>query len=153
MSKKFKIILTVSVVLNLLFAGAGVAMMHKKLSHFKPPEEVANLSPESRNIVARNFQEARKDIKNSFKKSKQTRRDIVEILRAKEFDAQAYAAAVQSLKDTQGQIIERKMQMLKELSAELPLEDRAKISDRFIKPHGPYRKGRMAKPAESERQK
>ncbi len=141
MSRKFKIILTISVVLNVLLLGLSGGMIYQKNQWKRPTMEAAGLSPEARNIVARNFQGARKDMKSNFARSKKARRDVIALLKKDKLDEKRYDRAVAALKKTQGQMIERKMEMLKQLSRDLPPEERSKISEGFIRPHGPHKGG------------
>ena len=143
MSRKFKILLSVSLVLNVLLLGMMGGMLYKKHQwrQYRSVAVASDLSPEARNIVARNFQAAQRDMKNSFRRSKKARNDVIKLLKKDEVDEKRYERAIEALKKTQGDMIERKMEMLYQLSRELPPEERKKISEHFIRPHGPH-KGR-----------
>lgn len=150
MSRKYKIILTVSIILNVLLLGMTGGMMYKKWQWKRSNIEIvqADFSPEARNLIARHFQEARNEMKDEFGKSRQRRKKLVDLLRAENFDQDEYDRTVEQMRDTQNELLERKMEMLKDLALALPPEDRKKISPQFIRPYGPHHgsdKGKSSK--------
>lgn len=146
MSRRFKIILTISVCLNLMLLGVLGGMFYKKLQWRRGAVAIAqaDFSPEGRNVVARNFRAAHRDMGDKFQQSRAKRKALVEMLKQEDFDEQAYERNVQELKTIQNDLMGRKMEMLKKLALELPPEDRQKITAKFIKPYGPKRHKRGA---------
>jgi uncharacterized membrane protein len=139
MSRKMKTILTVSVILNVLLLGLSGGMLYKKWQWKSGRAHLAgaDFAPDTRNVIARNFQAARNDMKDEFNKSRQIHKDLIDLLRAETIDEEAYAQKVKALDDIQGDLMVRRMEMLKDIALDLSPEERKKISKSFMKPYGP----------------
>lgn len=125
MSKRFKMILTVSVLLNIVLAGvvAGLAMKCGQPS-WQPKEEMARLSPDAKSLMGESFAQNRRMMDKVFKDAKQARRDVVRILTAETFDKAAYEKASETLREKQIQIMTKRAGAAGELAAKMKAEDR-----------------------------
>lgn len=136
MSQKIKIIFTLSIILNVILFGVTTGgFIHKwQYSPWKHARE--ELAPESRHLVARSFQQAHKDMKSTFDKSKKLRNDLRNILAAEDFDEEKFEKTMHDIHSIHEKMMERKIEMMKELAAELPPEERAKLAGKFMRPYG-----------------
>ena len=134
MSKKIKIFFTLSIMLNILLLGVISGMVINKLQYTSWKYANEEFSPESRHLVARSFQKAHKDIKSTFEQSKKARKNIRNILAAEEFDLKAFEKAMCNMQSVHKEMMERKIKMMIELAQALPLEERVKLSGKFMKP-------------------
>ena len=133
MSKRIKIIFTVSIALNVLLFGAGAGhVYHHWLSH--PWHEVkAELAPETRNIVGRTFQSAFREIRPLGQDARRARADLVKILSAQKFDEAAFDKAVERLSGVKSKMRATKIKATKDLAMQLSAEERRKMAERMAK--------------------
>jgi uncharacterized membrane protein len=142
MSKKTKILFTVSILLNVLLIGAHVGMMVKMRRDNPWHYAHENLSPETQNLVAREFQEARREMGDNMRAFHQARKDLTGILKKDKLDEDAYGEALKRMQDAQQKMTLRKIEMMKDLMAQLPPEEREKLSHRMMRPFGKHRGGK-----------
>lgn len=125
MSKRFKIILTVSVLLNIVLAGITAGMMMQcGQPSWQPKEEMARLSPEAKSLMGESFAQNRRAMDKVFDDAKKARRDVVRILTAESFDKGAYEKASETLRDKQVQIMAKRAGAAGDLAAKMKAEDR-----------------------------
>lgn len=133
MSRIVKVVFTLSILLNLVLAGviAG-AVMHKIQSH--PLRQAAkDFSPESQNLIARNFQDARRDMRDTFRELRSAVYRIDETMQAKTFDPEEFNRAAEKLSDIQGRMLERRLDIIRELGTALPPEEREKLGMKLLR--------------------
>ena len=145
MSKKIKIILTVSVVLNVLLIGVLVGMSadeykdhRNKRAEFR--SAVDKLPPEKSKLVKKTMRGLHKETRKTRNELKKTRKKINKIISAPEFDESAYDVEIENLKRLQSEIMTKFGQVTKELAAQLGQEERKVIAEllkkRTFKKHG-----------------
>lgn len=133
MNRKLKIILTVSIILNLLLLGILGGFAYKA-SRYMPrldPDLRAQMSPEGRHLMARTFAESRREMGDTFRAAGNARTELQQILEAETFDPDAYQAASAELQRLQIRIMEERARRAGELAAELSAEDR-KVTSRLL---------------------
>lgn len=133
MSKKFKIILTVSVLLNLVLIGVASGHVYKHWSSHPWHQVKKDLSPEARNIAGRTFQSAFREIRPLGDKARKARAEIVKILSAQEFDEAAFDKATAKMLSIRGDMKALKIQAMKDAAMKLSVEDRRKLANRMAK--------------------
>ena len=131
MSKNIKILLSVSLLLNVLVIGAGAGMVYKKWSEHSWASARQDLEPETRNLVGRTFQSAFRDIRPLGNKARRARADMVKILSAKEFDAEKFDLVAQRLSKLSRQIRDKKIEATKAIALQLSAEERRKMAKRM----------------------
>lgn len=143
MSKKMKIIFTLSVILNVLLIGWAAGEAIHKFKGYDPVEKVArDMSPEGRHIVAKTMQNAFREGRDRMREMRSAKKEIKSILTAEEFDAQAFEAAAEKMHSMFAEMGKKRIEVTKELAAQLSREDRAKLADGFSKGfHGRSKKG------------
>jgi len=149
-----QILITMSVVLNILFFGVIGGHVYKKWSHHPWHEVKKELSPESRNVIGRTFQSAFRDIKPLGNDARKARAALVKVLSAEKFDGEAFDKAAQRLRDVSNEMKDLKVEATKEVASKLSVEERRKMADRMAKMVGGgherkvkrHRKPRMIKP-------
>ena len=98
LSKRMRVIFTLSLVLNVLFIAVGAGLLFKfARDDIRIPP---NMSPEARHFMARTFQEGREQVKPVMAEVKAQREIVRSIITAEEFDPDAYAKAVEPMLDT-----------------------------------------------------
>lgn len=129
MSKKIKIILTVSILANVLLAGALAGMVLDKPREMPWEKTKRELTPESQELVAKMFQNTWKDMGPVIRQSMDNRKYLADVVRADEFDPKAFDEAVKRLRGVQDLIAKKKIESTKELLTRLPDEDRKKLAE------------------------
>lgn len=135
MSKKMKIIFTLSVVLNVLLIGlvAGKAV-HSFRGHHDPVEKIAkDMSPEGRHIVARTMQNAFREGRDKMKEMRKTKDEMKKIITADEFDPDAFEAQAEKMHGMFAEMGQKRIEVTKELASQLSKEDRVKLAEGFAK--------------------
>lgn len=136
MSKRAKIIFTVSFLLNILLAGAVSGMIIDQSRH-EPWEEVKeSLKPETQNLLARSFQQSSRNMSKTIGEMRQARQKMKEIFSANEFDETAYDKAVDQMVAAQQKLMAERLRVSKEVAKKLPQEEREKIAEKFSRPWG-----------------
>ncbi len=151
MSRRTKILFTLSILLNVLLLGAHAGMMVKRAYDNPWSHAYSDLDPESQSIVAREFQVARKDMKQSRDDFRDARKAVTEILEVEILDKDAYEAALEKMQASQQKMMEKKMVMMREIMAKLPPEEREKLSHRMMRPFGKHNKRNRVGPHPMER--
>lgn len=129
MSKRIKIIFTLSVLLNIVLVCAGVAMLCRFGPEIPMP---GGMSPEGRQFISRTYKEGRAEIKPLFKEMKARRAEVEDILTADTFDAGAYDVAVAKMLAARGAVAAKKAETMGRALGELPVEDRRKFARRIL---------------------
>lgn len=129
MSKRMKLIFTISVLLNIIFVGAAAGMFVRFCQDIPIP---GTMSPEARSFVARTYQNGREEVKPLIDEVKARRQKVETILQSDDFNRQAYDAAVDDLLETQGKIARHRADTMGKALTELSSEDRKKFSKEII---------------------
>jgi Spy/CpxP family protein refolding chaperone len=137
MSRRTKTFLTLSVLLNILLAGVAGGMVIEKWQR-EPWHNMKELAPDTRNLLGRSYQEARAEMSATFREMREARKEINEVLEAEPFDAAAFEAGAQRMQKAQRKMIDRKIEIMKELAPQIPPEERQKLSSHLMRP---YKKG------------
>lgn len=135
MNRNLKLLFTVSVLMNVLLLGVSGGMVVKR--HHGPhawmEEAQKGMSPEARTLMAREFQEAHKQIGPLGQDARAARQDIVKALSSPEFSEAEFDAAIEALRKAQQGIMTEKMEATKRIAGELPQAERAKLAEHFAK--------------------
>ena len=97
MSKKIKILFTISVLLNVILIGLVAGHSVKRWSDHPMERAMKEMSPEGRHIVARKLQSAFRYGRDEMKKMRATKKELKNILMAEEFDAEAFEEAAEKM--------------------------------------------------------
>lgn len=158
MSKRMKLIFTISILLNIILVGVGAGMFYRYCQDIPIP---GTMSPDARNFVARTYQNGREEVKPLIEEVKTRRKTVETILQSDDFDRKAYDAAVDDLLETQGKIARHRADTMGKALTDLTAEDRKKFSKEIISGLTPGRprhggkhwkgKGGDKPPAETEK--
>lgn len=131
--KAVKVIFTVSIILNVLLLGGagGLAYKHWNDKPYHAMHE--EMSPESRNIVARTMQNAFRDSRADMKEARAIKKDIRALMVAPEFDAEAFDAKAEKLHGIMSAMGHKRIDITKELAAQLSQDDRRVLAEKFSK--------------------
>ncbi len=142
MNKKMKIILILSVLLNMLFIGLVIGHM----THRFGPEEfmrwrtmrfARRLSPEKRTLFMETLKKVYRDNEGIHEKIREGRKRIVSILSAPEFDEKAYQEEVEKMHRLRGLMMQRLADATKELAKAFTPEERKALAAHLLKPPRP----------------
>ncbi len=139
MNRRMKLIFTVSILLNILFAGVAAGMLFKYCRDVPIP---GDLSPEARHYVARTFQEGRKEAEPLIRDVKARRAKVETLLTGDDFDVAAYAREVDGLLGAQDKIHRHRAATMQKAVEHLSPEDRKKFSRRIVESLEGRRPGR-----------
>lgn len=140
MSKRMKLIFTISVLLNIVFVGVAAGMFYRYCQDIPIP---GTMSPDARNFVARTYQSGREEVKPLITEVKARRQTVEDILESDNFDRKTYDAAVDDLLETQGKIARHRADTMGKALTELSDDDRKKFSKEIINgltPGRPHKK-------------
>lgn len=129
MNRRKKLIFTISILLNIIFAGVGAGLAFKYCRDMPVP---GDLSPEGQHSTARIFQEGRQDAMPLIHDLKKQRKIVEEILTADAFDAAAYKESVAALLAAQGKLHQHKAATMARAVENLSPEDRKKFARRIM---------------------
>ncbi len=134
MSKTIKTLFTLSVLFNVMLLGAGAGYAFKKWHHAPGPWQEAkkDLSPQSQELMARNFQKMHEDMRPLFDDMKKSREELRHVMMQSDFNSQQFDAAMQRMRALRQQIGEKMGASAKEIAAQLSPEERKKMADRII---------------------
>ncbi len=133
MKKSVKIIFTLSILLNLLFAGLVGGYIYRVKIAPKPWEEVkSKLSPQTREIIRSSFKNGQGDMLSLIRDVRQKKKSMKEIITAEEFDLNAYNALVIDIQNIEADFSKRKYDKIGGILSRLPQEDRAIMADHVI---------------------
>ncbi len=129
MNKNLKIFFTISILANVLLAGAlgGMVLDQRRDMPWEKMKE--GLSKPSQELVTKMFQDTWKDMGSTMRQSMDNRNYLADVVRADEFDPKAFDEAVGRIRGVQDLISKKKTKSTKELLAQLPPEDRKKLAD------------------------
>ncbi len=134
MSKKIKIVLTVSIILNVLLLGVLIGMSaddykdhRNKRADFR--SALDKLSPEKSKMVNKTMRSLHKETRKTRKEVKKTRNKINKILSAPEFDESAYDTEIKNLKKLQAEIMDKFSIVTKDLALKLEQDERKVMAE------------------------
>ncbi|MCB1651774.1 MAG: periplasmic heavy metal sensor [Alphaproteobacteria bacterium] len=131
MNTGVKVLLTVSLLLNVLLLGLACGHVYKKWHDHPWQKTRAELSPEARSLIGRTFQATFRDIRPLGDEARKARADMVKILSADEFDGTAFDEAAARLRAVGAQIKDKKIEATKQIASELSAEERRKMAERM----------------------
>lgn len=129
MSKRMKLVFTISLLLNIVLVGVGAGMLVRMCQDIPIPGQI---SPEARHFIARTFQQGREEVKPLIDEVKANRRKVEAILIAETFDKKAYDAAVDKMLDSRDKVSRKRADIMGRALVDLPAEDRQKFANRIL---------------------
>jgi uncharacterized membrane protein len=147
MSKKIKILIVCSLVLNILLVGFVIGNVSHRLFkgdsfRRKPPELSVKLSPEKEKLFLDTMGKVRLENRGIRKKMSETREKIFSIMIAPKFDGDAYESEVKKLLELRRFMMQQLSDATKELAEEFNQDERKalaeylKRSSRDLRPQG-----------------
>lgn len=134
MSKKMKLVFTLSVLANILLAGLMIGHSAKRWRGPPPALPSAeNLSADSAALIRKAFEQERPDLQPLIEEMRGVKADLMKAVSAEVFDAKAFDKAAGKMKGTLGKMTAQRLDMFKSVSAQLPQEDRVKFADKFVR--------------------
>ena len=138
MSRKLKIIFTVSVFCNIILLGAIAGFMIKNDfapgSHFV---EMKQLSPQARRMVRTSFGQSRQNITGLFNQARGLREKVIADLDAPVFDSGVFLKDSQNMRSVQDQIMAERARVAASVAAQLSQQDRRSMADWLASIHPP----------------
>lgn len=133
MGKRIKLLLIGSLIFNVLALGIIGGHFYKRWSSHPWHEVKKDLSPETRNITGRVFQSTFREVRAFGNDARKARAELVKILSAKEFDADAFDRVTKKLVDARGEMVALKIKATRDLASQLSYEERKKMAKRMAK--------------------
>lgn len=145
--KMLKNIVTISVILNVIFLGTTVGMAYKHWNSIPPHHKEIRkaLTPEVQHLMARHFREGKSEISKNFKKARKTRKELVSLMKAEQFDAEAWKEKAEEMMVLQQKMMQSKINVTLDLASELSPQDRAQLAyhlSRMGPPPGAGKRGK-----------
>jgi len=134
MSNRVKVVLTVSLVLNVLLVGiligffSGDFKEHRKM-RADMHRSIDNLPEEKAKLVKKTMRNLHKETKKTRKQVRKTRKNINKIISAPEFDISAYDAEIKKLQDLHAEIMDKFGKATKELALQMEQDEREVIAE------------------------
>lgn len=130
MSKKLRLIFTLSLIANVLFVAVGAGLFWRFCKDDVPI--AGDMSPEARHFVARTFQEGRERVKPLYENIRAQRPKVEEIITAEKFDKKAYDKEVDKMLDIRDKISRERADVMGQALSDLPQDDREKFAKRAL---------------------
>ncbi len=130
MSKRIRIIFTLSLIANILFLAVGAGLFYRFCRDDVPI--AGDMSPEARHFVARTFQEGREKVKPYYEQIRAQRPVVEDIITADEFDKKAYDREVDKMLDIRDKISRERAAVMGQALSDLPQPDREKFAKRAL---------------------
>lgn len=131
MNPRIKLFFTLSLILNVMFVGAGLGLLYRFCMDMPMPIPT-DMSPEARHFIAKTFQDGRDQTKPLIEEIKSKRSKVEDIITADKFDGKAYDKAVEDMLDTRDKISRKRADIMGEALKELPAEDRERFAKRIL---------------------
>jgi len=142
MGQRFKLVLLISLALNLLLLGGvvgyfarGCAMPQRSFQ--SPPRVAEQLSPEKREVFDRAMKSLGERSRETGRQIEQKRMEIQAVLTAEHFDPQAFTQKSQELHQLHGQMKGLMDQTLQELASQFNPQERRLLADLMRPPPPP----------------
>jgi uncharacterized membrane protein len=133
MSRKIKILIASSLVLNILLIGFLMGNMSHRFYtgdsfRKKQPELSVKLSPEKEELFLDTMRRVRRENRDIHVRMKEAREKIFAVLVAPEFNENAYESEVGKLHEMRGLVMQRYSNATKELAKQLNQEEREALA-------------------------
>lgn len=134
MSHKMKVLLTVSLALNILLAGIFIGQFSKDFMKYREWEKdieksVGKLPPDKAKLVKEALWTLKNETRETKKEIRKTRGNISKILVAPEFNEADFDKEIKKLHELQGRIMSYFAEATKELASQFNRDERRIISD------------------------
>lgn len=150
MKKSHKILLTSSVILNVVLVGVVAGHIVRTAKDAPWSKTHAELAPETRDMMRKMFEEKREKIHAHMAEMRERKQNMEAILSAPEFNAHDFDEAVAHWRDLNDRIINGKIESFKTIMSQLPQSERAKLAPKFVNMlTGHDRKGKYKKKYEA----
>ena len=127
--KKVKIVLTISLLLNvLLLSMLGGQAYRSEKREGRWHEWRESLAPETRDAMKSAFKGKKDDIKAIMDETREKMTALEEVIGAEEFDVDAYNRAAFSVQELGARVSMHRLSTFRDLLADLPQEERQKIA-------------------------
>jgi len=147
MSKKMKVLVMSSILLNVLLLGIIIGNISHRLSIEKfdrrhAPELAVKLSPDKEALFFETMEKVRKDSRDIQEQIEEARESALSILTAPEFDEAGYQVEVNRLHELRGIMMQRLADATKELAQNFNQEERRGLAEHLKRPpHPPDEQG------------
>jgi uncharacterized membrane protein len=142
MSKGLKIFIAVSVLLNVLLLGIVIGTFsHTFVGRMEKGKRalmfLKDLPPEKRDMVIETMKDMKKESRETRKKIKQKKNEVIDVFSAPEFDSKLFDRKVAEMHALMGEVTAGIADETKKIAAELNHEERKAIADIIRRGPGP----------------
>ena len=130
MTKTLKVIFTISVLLNIAFAGLVSGHYAKKMKKWEAFH--SELAPETHEVIKATLKNKHDIIRKKRKMEREKLAVISGILNAEEFDEAKFKDAIEDWREFQNGVIDGKTDTMIRIASQLPQAERQKLSKRFV---------------------
>ena len=141
MSKTIKIIVTVSILLNVALLSFTAASLLRHKEHVK---ERPQISAQSRQKIKEKFSKADKTIRPQMQMVREKSKALKDIIIAPEFDKSAYEAAIDDVMTARQTIARERALKMGEAMADLPVSERQKLIHGLLRSLSPPTGGKRS---------
>jgi uncharacterized membrane protein len=133
MSRKIKILILASLLLNILLSGIIIGDVSHRLGRDRfdrkhGPEFAGQLPEDKKKLFFEAMEKIRLENKDIYKQMRETRGKSISILIAPEFDAKAYQREIEKLHELRGLVTQRLANTTKELAKQFNQEERRALA-------------------------
>ncbi|MCB1783638.1 MAG: periplasmic heavy metal sensor [Alphaproteobacteria bacterium] len=134
LSKRVRVVFTLSVLLNVLLLGLAAGQGYKMMmDEPKPWDEVKeNLAPETRDLLKSTLRARIGEIKPVFQSMREQKKALEAVLMADTFDSDAFEAVAKNIRGLEEKIDDHKLETVRALASQLPAVERRKMAKRFV---------------------
>ncbi len=159
MKQVIKAILVISLLFNILFAGLILGHIGKNFLHggkSQYQEMLGKLPLDKQKLYQDAVAQAEQDNSELHEQFDDARKQSAIILKAREFDRDAYIKQISILHELRGKIMQNTANAIADIAGKFSPDERAILADTFCKPGSPWRQrkkcdGRQEEGAETKR--
>ena len=131
MSRKIKIIFTLSILLNIVLIGViggGMLRMYKHFGQGDFHKEIQSLPEDVQEKIDMAYKTSRQEMRNLFMEARQAKQSVRDSLNAESFDPQAYKDASEALNQVRYRMLQVQARKTGSIASELNAEERRRFA-------------------------
>lgn len=130
MSRKIKIIFTLSILLNIIFIGLIAGGSYRIYKHFGGEfrKELSSLPADVQTRIDQAYTESRQEMRSLFREARETKQDVRDALNEEIFNAQKYQDATSKLNQIRYRMMQEQAKKTGVIASELDAENRRKFA-------------------------
>lgn len=137
MSRKIKILFTLSILLNVFFLGLFAGGISRLYQHFgmggEFQKELESMSPEVRERIEAAYASSRQEMRTLFMAARHAKQEVRDSLNAEQFDPQDFEVAIGKLNQIRLRMLQTQAKKTGMIASELNADERRKFAGHLLR--------------------